>query len=79
MNTAEDFALQMAIWGYAVTGESGMVSKVAEEYPLDGYPGWDKPWELDRTFLTGKRPPDFYACYWICEHIRRGHAVLPEQ
>jgi hypothetical protein len=75
----EWFKAQMSIWGYAEVGEPSLVARVAEDYPMDGYPAWDKPWELERTFLSGKRPPDVYALYWVCEHVRRGHEVLPGQ
>lgn len=77
MTIEGDFRTQIAIWGWAVTGETGLVARVAEEDPMiAGYPGWDEPEELGRVLLNGVRPPDYFACYWIGEHVRRGHEVL---
>jgi hypothetical protein len=78
--TVGNFRFQMAIWGYAVetlAWSRGMNPAIACERP--GPPTmleWDDPVMLDATRLNGSRPPDWFALWWVAEHVRRGHAAV---
>jgi hypothetical protein len=74
-----DFELHLRIWGCFILGPSDPTVAMSE---IGGYGEirmWDQPKSLDSIVLNGDRPPDWMACYWIGEHIRRGHAVFPGQ
>lgn len=79
------FGLQVAIWGYAVTGNLPETSALIPEGHaglVGGMGAWDKPPGADRG-LVGKGDEPFRlakewsACPWIAEHSLRGHIDWP--
>jgi hypothetical protein len=72
------FDFQMAVWGYAEEGVRDITAFISEHpFAIGHTPAWDHPEGRDNTTINGEPLPEWMACYWLGEHVRRGHAVLP--
>lgn len=67
-----NFEIQMRVWGYAVEGVGDFSTRIAEPGWSQDETMWDAPETLETVTLNGQRPADYYALWWVCEHIRRG-------
>lgn len=71
--------VMLDVWGYCDTGARDFAAGIAEERGQHHMPYWDETSRhLDHLWLNGERPPDMFATYWVLEHVRRGHEVLPQ-
>jgi hypothetical protein len=79
--------LSFQIWGYHLSGEYNDLATMCEDRTPMTYfrQMWDHDAAWLRTHLVayGGEPyhsaPEWWALWWVGEHIRRGHAPYPER
>jgi hypothetical protein len=71
----QQFKVQMLTWECALLGEQDFTASVAETGEAMFTVAWDQPDTLRAVQINGGPPPEFYALWWACEHLRRQHAA----
>jgi len=83
---ADDFRLQMAIWGYAQSGPSEVSALHAEhagedygtlQFAWDGSERLREQWRVCYGRGPSRMPKEFAVLPWVGEHLRLGRAPWP--
>lgn len=63
--------LMIKLWGYAVEGHGDISIRASERGYARAMRDWDDSSILGNTLLNNEKPPNWFALWWVGEHVRR--------